>query len=247
MRSVPGEVGCKRTPQKGHKVLCLCVRKYSPEVTTNQVDRLSHHVAVSHHVFPATPVFNRWGHVKEAIVVWVVTTDRLNDMVFLPTLFIWCYNTLICQPQWAKMGLLQPPSSHSPARWLCETPVVTDSTCSALWQGLLSTYRLMKYFYRYSTIVIPVLMLLQAALLLIKGCILWPKKKKNEVIIWHLWYYYFHVSSCKSRWPHRTIYWLLEDLVLTSTWRKHLATLGCSPSKYGTCSKSAIIIQCHFF
>ena len=50
-------------------ILYLCAHKHSPEVTTKQMDRVSHPVDVSHHIFTTTPVFSQWGHVKLAMVV----------------------------------------------------------------------------------------------------------------------------------------------------------------------------------
>ena len=41
---------------------------------------------------------------------------------------------------------------------------------------------------------------------------------------------YFHASSWKIRWLHRTIYWIIEDPVIASAWREHLEKSECSPT-----------------
>ena len=41
---------------------------------------------------------------------------------------------------------------------------------------------------------------------------------------------YFHASSWKIRWLHRTIYWIIEDPDIASAWREHLEKSECSPT-----------------
>lgn len=61
---------------------------------------------------------------------------------------------------------------------------------------------------------------------------------------------YFHVSSWKIRWLHRTIYWIIEDPVIASAWREHLEKSECSPTGeldtlYGLVGAAHLNITCN--
>ena len=66
----------------------------------------------------------------------------------------------------------------------------------------------------------------------------------------HILMGYFHASSWKIRWLHRTTYLIIEDPVIVSAWRQHLEKSECFPTGeldmlYGLVGAAHLNITCN--